>query len=106
MNRTALLDQTFPRTLDAWLQQFSQAEWRGATVEGWLFEGPAARRAAERQLAAAGVQARIYSAYKPLVFHFLEEVEASTLAAVTVHYPVHPQALPQRFLQMFRSYIP
>ncbi|MBY0409603.1 MAG: peptidase M14, partial [Burkholderiaceae bacterium] len=63
------------------------------------FEGLPARRAAERQLAAAGVRAHLHSAYKPLVFYFLEEVDASLLAEVTVHYPVHPKASPQRFLQ-------
>lgn len=96
---TTLIDKTFPRTLDDWLQRFTQPEWRGAHIEGWLFEGMAGRRAAERRFAEAGVSARLYSAYKPLVFHFLEEVEASTLAAVTLTYPVHAQALPQRFLQ-------
>ena len=94
-----LLDQRFPRTLDEWVQEFSQPAWRGATVQAWLFEGLAARRAAERQLAAAGVQAHLHSAYKPLVFYFLEDIDASLLAEVTVHYPVHPQASPQRFLQ-------
>jgi hypothetical protein len=99
MNATQLIDQSFPRTLDAWVARFSQPHWRGARIEGWLFEGLAARREAERQLAAAGVQAQFRSAYKPLVFHFLEEVDTSTLAAVTVTYPVHAHALPQRFLQ-------
>ena len=98
-DNTVLLDQTFPRTLDVWVQEFSQPAWRGATVEAWLFEGLAARRAAERQLAAAGVQAHLHSAYKPLVFYFLEDIDARLLAEVTVHYPVHPQASHQRFLQ-------
>lgn len=94
-----LLDQRFPRTLEVWVDEFSQPAWRGASVQAWLFEGLAARRAAERQLAAAGVQAHLHSAYKPLVFYFLEDIDASLLAEVTVHYPVHPQASPQRFLQ-------
>ncbi|APW36778.1 peptidase M14 [Rhodoferax koreense] len=96
---TTLIDTTFPRTLDEWVQQFTQPAWRGSRIEGWLFEGVAARRAAERRLAEAGVSAQLRSAYKPLVFHVLEEVEASTLAAVKLTYPVHAQALPQRFLQ-------
>lgn len=99
MSETSLLDQTFERTLDSWLQQFQQQEWSGALLEGWLFEGVAARRAGERRLAAAGVEARLRSAYKPLVFYFLEEVDICTLSAVTVQYPVHAQALPQRFMQ-------
>ncbi|MDB5895146.1 MAG: peptidase [Rhodoferax sp.] len=96
---TTLFDQTFHRTLDEWLRQFTQPEWRGARIEGWLFEGVAARRQAERRLAEAGVAARLRSAYKPLVFHFLEEVDASTLAAVDIVYPVHAEASPPRFLQ-------
>lgn len=98
-NTTVLLDQRFPRTLDVWVQEFTQPAWRGASVQAWLFEGVAARRAAERQLAAAGVQAHLHSAYKPLVFYFIEDIDASLLAEVTIHYPVHPQASPQRFLQ-------
>lgn len=98
MTDTVLLETTVPRTLDSWVERFSQAQWRGASVEGWLFEGVAARRAAEQRLQAAGVQATLRSAYKPLVHFFLEEVHRSTLAAVTVRYPVHPQASPGRFL--------
>jgi hypothetical protein len=98
MSETVLLEASVPRTLDAWLARFGSGAWRGARVEGWLFEGVAARRAAEQRLAAAGVQARFRSAYKPLVHFFLEEVDTAGLASVTVRYPVHPDAAPQRFL--------
>jgi hypothetical protein len=90
-----LLDLQFPRTLDTWV-----AEWlpqRGATVEGWLFEGVDARRTAERRLHAAGVSARFHCAYKPLVHHFLEYVDVAGLDRVTVDYPVHRHASPRRF---------
>ncbi len=66
-------------------------------VEGWLFEGIAARRAAEHRLQAAGVSARFHCAYKPLVHHFLEQVDVAGLERVIVDYPVHPQASPRRF---------
>lgn len=98
MTDKRLLDVTLPRTLERWVSQFEQAEWRGAQVEGWLFEGVAARRAAEWQLAAAGVTATLRSAYKPLLHYFLEEVDCTALTAVTVTYPVHPAASPRRFL--------
>ncbi|MEO8655375.1 MAG: M14 family zinc carboxypeptidase [Ramlibacter sp.] len=98
MANVTLLETTLERTLDAWVDRFARAEWRGATVEGWLFEGAAARRAAESRLRAAGVQATLRSAYKPLVHYFLEEVDRSLLAAVTVRYPVHPLASARRFL--------
>ncbi|HWI83455.1 peptidase M14 [Ramlibacter sp.] len=93
-----LLETSVPRTLIAWTDRFARPEWRGAVVEGWLFEGAAARRGAEERLQAAGVQARLRSAYKPLLHFFLEEVDRDQLAAVTVRYPVHPLALPGRFM--------
>src|SRR3546814_7545300 len=57
--RTAmiLLDTLFERTLDAWERQYGDGAWRGATLEGWLFEGRPARRAAEDRLARAGITA-------------------------------------------------
>lgn len=93
-----LLDQTFPRTLSAWVERFGQPVSRGARIEGWLFEGVAARRAAEQRLAAVGVVARFRSAYKPLVHYFLEEVDTAQLAAATVRYPVPATGSPGRFL--------
>src|SRR5674476_784985 len=67
MNNTSLLDLTLPRTLDEWVARFEQRQWNGAQVQGWLFEGLAARRAAEQRLAAVGVTAQLRSAYKPLL---------------------------------------
>lgn len=93
----ALLDRTFDRTLDAWTHAYMAPAWRGAVVEGWLFEGLDARRAAQERLAQAGVTARFRSAYKPLLHFFLEEVEREGLAAVTVRYPLHEHAQAKRF---------
>ena len=98
MTHNLLLDLTLPRTLDRWVSDFSHSEGRIAPVEGWLFEGAPARRAAEQRLAAAGVQATFRSSYKPLLHYFLEEVDCAALAAATVTYPVHPDASPRRFL--------
>jgi len=92
-----LLDATFERTLDAWVRQYGSGAWRGATLEGWLFEGRPARRAAEARLAQAGVAARLRSAYKPLLHFFLEEARRDGLVDVTVQYPVHPQAHANRY---------
>jgi len=98
MTTTTLLETSVPRKLIAWSDRFSRPQWRGAVVEGWLFEGRAARHGAEERLREAGVQARIRSAYKPLVHFFLEEVDREQIVAATVRYPVHPRALPGRFL--------
>lgn len=93
----ALLEKTFDRTLDAWIHAYKAPAWRGAAVEGWLFEGADARREAEARLAQAGVTARFRSAYKPLLHYFLEEVERDGLVSVELRYPRHEHALPKRF---------
>lgn len=92
---TILLDTTIPRTLDALVERFTSA--RGAHIEAWLFEDEAARRDAERRLAAAGVQATIRSAYKPLVHAFLEEIETVGLQRVTIKLPNHAAGSAPRF---------
>lgn len=92
-----LLDACIERTLNTWEQRYGSPAWRGATLEGWLFEGQAARRAAEARLARAGVRATLRSAYKPLLHFFLEEVDIAGLEQVTVRYPVHPLARANRY---------
>ncbi len=92
-----LLEKTFDRTLDAWVHAYKAPAWRGATVEGWLFEGVDARREAESRLAQAGVTARFRSAYKPLVHYFLEEVQRDGLVSVDLRYPLHEHAQAKRF---------
>jgi hypothetical protein len=98
MPLTTLLETSVPRKLIDWTVRFARPEWRGAIVEGWLFEGRAARSGAEERLRELGVQARIRSAYKPLLHFFLEDVARDQLAGVLVRYPVHPRALPGRFM--------
>ncbi len=92
---TTVLDITLPRTLDALVARLSDGSHRGHRVEAWLFDNAAARRVAEARLAAVGVQARIRSAYKPLVHHFLEE--ASAAGPVSIALPNHPAAAAKRF---------
>jgi hypothetical protein len=93
---TVLLDQRIDRTLDTLLARFATGAHAGARIEAWLFEDRAARAMAERRLAEAGVQARLRSAYKPLVHFFLEDI-ATLPDAVTVHLPAHPQGSADRF---------
>ncbi|WP_210484991.1 M14 family zinc carboxypeptidase [Microvirga antarctica] len=95
---TVLLDERVSRTLDTIVREWSLPAHRGARLEAWVFEDLAARKDAEARLAQAGVHARIRSAYKPLVHAFLDDVEMAELIRVTVRFPVHPQALPLRFL--------
>lgn len=96
---TTLLSRQIDRTLTQWLQRLPRQVSPGSHWEMWLFEGLAARQAAERQLQLQGIQARIRSAYKPLVHFFLEEVQdLEQLAQVQVRYPVQPGAPANRFL--------
>ena len=90
---TELLGIEIPRALDGIVRDCATA---GASLEAWLFEDEAARRAAEATLAAAGVHARIRSAYKPLLHFFLEEIELSGLSSATIFMPSHPLAAENR----------
>ncbi len=93
---TAIFEKTFDRTLDRLVAEYAIEAWRGGELEAWLFEDEAARRGAEKRFAAAGVTARLHSAYKPLVHFFLEDAPAAPRIAVT--YPVSSAAAEQRFL--------
>src|SRR5690349_5075195 len=93
----SLLDKSFDRTLDAWTHAYMAPAWRGAVVEGWVFEGVDARRAAQAKLEQAGVTARFRSAYKPLVHYFLEEVDREGLVSAEIRYPLHEHAQAKRF---------
>lgn len=95
---TVLLDERIPRTLDIIVRDWSTEANRGVQLDAWVFEDAPARKQAQTRLAEAGVIARIRSAYKPLVHAFLEDVDLADLKRVTVRYPVHPEALPLRFL--------
>jgi hypothetical protein len=94
---TVLLDITVPRALDALVARLLAAPPDGP-VEAWLFEDAAARRAAEARLAAAGVRATLRCAYKPLLHAVLEEPDLAAARRLTVRYPIHPLAHPDRFL--------
>ncbi len=97
---SVLLDTVFPRTLDRIVAEYSgfSKTQPGTRLEFWTFDNGAARREAERKLAAMGVEARIHSAYKPLVHYFLEDVDRAGLSSVELVYPTHPGCSPDRFL--------
>ncbi len=88
-----LLNQTFTRTLDA----IVELAIPGQPLEAWTFDDTESRREAERRLQEKGVTARIRSAYKPLLFAFLEEIDLDGVEAIEVHYPVHANAPANRF---------
>lgn len=88
-----IFDQTFKRTLDTLVASASP----GQTFEAWTFDDTKSRRETENRLKEKGVTARIRSAYKPLLFTFLEEIDLSGVEAIEVHYPVHAKAPANRF---------
>ncbi|SNB83799.1 MULTISPECIES: M14 family metallopeptidase [unclassified Agrobacterium] len=88
-----IFDQTFERTLDALV---ASAE-PGQSFEAWTFDDAKSRRDAENRLKKKGVSARIRSAYKPLLFTFLEEINLDGVDTIAVRYPVHANAPANRF---------
>ena len=95
---TLLIDQTFERTLDRLLATYATPDWRGASLDAWLFEDAGQRRAAEARFRAAGVDARLHPAYKPLIGFFVEDARAAgPFARVELGYPVVPDAGENRF---------
>ncbi len=97
---TILLQKTYARTLYALIQRFSTATDRGMRIEAWLFDDQTDRHKAEAELAALGIQARLRSAYKPLLHTFLEDIDiqAESLSEIRVLYPVCSQTTENRFL--------
>ncbi|MFT7755589.1 UNVERIFIED_CONTAM: hypothetical protein ODX46_05580, partial [Salmonella enterica subsp. enterica serovar Enteritidis] len=79
---TLIYESGFNRTLDQLLATYGQAAAHGTRFEAWLFEDAPSRRAAEEKLAAIGVEARLRSAYKPLLHFFLEEVDTGALKSI------------------------
>lgn len=95
---TLLIDQSFARTLDRLLARYATPDWQGATLDAWLFEDTASRRAAEARFRAAGITARLHPAYKPLIGLFMEDPRAAgPFARVDVTYPVVAPAGDNRF---------
>jgi hypothetical protein len=94
---TILLERSYPRTLAGLLAELPSRVRPGERVEIWCFEDEVARRLAEAALATAGVEARVRSAYKPLVHAFLEELPRTGLARVRVATPVEAEAVEGRF---------
>lgn len=87
----------FSKTYASALQTLIEEAQAGDVIELWTFDDSKTRKAAEAALTAKGVSAKIRSAYKPLVYAFLEEIDLDGATAIEVRYPVHPQAPDNRF---------
>ena len=92
-----LLERSFPRTTRALLDEYATPAYQGYQLEAWVFDDEAERQATETAFKAAGISARLRSAYKPLVHFFLEEFSWASLQSLVIEYPVLANA-PRRFL--------
>ncbi|MBY0236906.1 MAG: hypothetical protein K2W93_18130, partial [Burkholderiaceae bacterium] len=102
MPEQCLLDLRLPRSLDV-IEAWAVRE--GASrLEAWVFEDRATRAAAELRLAQLGIQARLRSAYKPLLHAVLEEfgLEAVGQDGGTLEGQVLRILLPQALAQRYR----
>ncbi|MBD8653152.1 peptidase M14 [Rhizobium sp. CFBP 13726] len=90
---TSIFETKLERTLDTLVASAAP----GQSIEAWTFDDTKSRRAAEQALKERGVTARIRSAYKPLLFAFLEEIDLEGVTSIEVSYPVHADAPANRF---------
>ncbi|MFZ4533224.1 MAG: peptidase M14, partial [Alsobacter sp.] len=94
---TQILALSLERTLDRLVAVLSGPGFSGSQAELWVFEDLAARRDAETRLAQAGVQARVRSAYQPLVHALLDEIDLKDAMEVVIRFPVAAVGPPLRF---------
>lgn len=87
-------------TTDWLIKEFSQSEYQNCTLEAWVFADKAHRQKAEVSLQKLGIQAKVRSAYKPLIHFFMEDLPfpKSDIKAIQVTYPIHGAAPEKRFL--------
>lgn len=90
---TSIFETSVARTLETLVSGAKP----GQSIEAWTFDDTKSRRATEAALKEKGVSARIRSAYKPLLFVFLEEIDLAGVTAIEVRYPVHANAPANRF---------
>ena len=88
-----IFERRFERTLSRLVADAKP----GQNFEAWTFDDGESRQQAQRELREKGVQARIRSAYKPLVNAFIEEIDLHDVNAIEIRYPVHPNAPDNRF---------
>lgn len=92
-----LLERSFSRTTRVLLDTYATPAYQGYQLEAWMFDDEAERKTTEAAFKAAGVSARLRSAYKPLMHFFLEEFSWESLQSLVIEYPVLEHS-PRRFL--------
>lgn len=91
------MSEIFSKSFERSLEELVASAVPGQSFEAWTFDDTGSRRMAEKALADKGVAARIRSAYKPLLFAFLEDIDLVGVSAIEIRYPVHPAAPANRF---------
>ncbi|MFK4825014.1 M14 family metallopeptidase [Paenochrobactrum sp. BZR 588] len=95
---TIIFENSFERSIDQLLALCGSPAMHGAFIEAWLFDDEQSRKTTEKKLNALGVEAKIHSAYKPLVHFFLEGVDCTSVKDIKIAYPSHEACAPNRFL--------
>ncbi len=95
---TVLFDAEICSSLDTLVETYGRAEFIGAEIEIWVFDGRSRREAARETLKQAGVSASVRSAYKPLVHALIEEIDLDGTDDILICYPVVEGLAPNRFL--------
>ncbi|MEM6463110.1 MAG: M14 family zinc carboxypeptidase [Pseudomonadota bacterium] len=93
-----LLDIEIENSLDTLVERFSSPQYKGATIEIWVFDGADRRRAARDTLFDHGINASVQCSYKPLVHAALEELNFEQVSQILVRYPVIRDVPRKRFL--------
>ncbi|ETX12146.1 peptidase M14 [Marinomonas ushuaiensis DSM 15871] len=91
---------TIESTINQLIEKFGKIEYQDQLIEAWVFGDKSHRQRAEKELSKHGVNAKLRSAYKPLLHFFLEEIDvlSSNIKNIEVHYPLHKAASEKRFL--------
>ncbi|MHC1550529.1 M14 family metallopeptidase [Phyllobacterium sp. K27] len=95
---TLIYNGSVDRTVDQLLATYGKETARGMRLEAWSFDDAPNRRATEAKLREFGVDAKLRSAYKPLLHFFLEEVDLVDVKSIVIGYPVHEFCPHNRFL--------
>ena len=97
-SKSVICRTELPTSLSVLVDRFKQAPFKGAAIDIWVFDGPERRKAAEREIARAGADVHIHSAFKPLLHALLEEMNLTHVEDMVIHYPVIEGVSDIRFL--------
>lgn len=92
-----VLQKAYARSLDEWCATIEQHYDRSQSIALWLFDDEKSRKKAQETMRGKGFDVTFLSAIKPLVQFFREQCDIGALSRVKIKYPVHPDAVENRF---------